>query len=196
MVGNGWSRLSNSYVRPGGSIQCIDLTKSLSQPVKRREWRAAAARHAHDSLLEAELPASSRAQMIREAPEAPEPTAATAVPTGSDHTGQAASPAVAMLPAEQLAQRLVWASAVLTLASLAPDVVAGAGAAAAHRATAAAPLWLVRVFETVCNNSCSTISAVARLQSSCFPPGSHGLRPALTEVLLRCRHRCTGHSLS
>lgn len=199
MAGNGWSRLSNSYLRPDGVLRCIDPKKFLPQPVK-RECRAAAARHPHDSLPEAELPASGRAQMVREAPEASELTVATAISTASEHTGQAAStaasPAVAMLSAEQLAQRLVWASAVLTLASLAPEVLAGAAAAAADPATAAAPLWLVRVFETVCNTSCSAISAIARLQSLWFPPGSQGLRPALTEVLVRCRHRCTGHSLS
>lgn len=157
MLSNGRSPLSNSYVHPDGTLRFTYPANFLPQPVKHREWRAAAARHAHDSLLEAELPASGRAQIERGALEASETVAVIAVSPESDHIGQAAftatSSADAMSPAEQLTQRLVWASALLTLASFAPDVLAGAGAAVADAAGSAAPPWLVRLCRHVAINS-------------------------------------------
>lgn len=49
--------------------------------------------------------------------------------------------------AEQLTQRLVWASAALTLASFAPDLIAGAGGAPPQVVGSGWPPWLVRAHQ-------------------------------------------------
>jgi hypothetical protein len=61
-----------------------------------------------------------------------------AATTGRQNSDGAAS------AVEQLTQRLVWASAALTLASFAPDIVAGTGAAPLQIVGSGWPPWLVR----------------------------------------------------
>ena len=65
-----------------------------------------------------------------------------AATTGRQSCDGAASAAV------NLTQRLVWASAVLTLASFAPDVLAGTGGAPVQIVGSGSPPWLVRHLAT------------------------------------------------